>query len=125
MNYGKLDVWDSLLIRNIKSNRCRIGIMRRIWARRCMLELKYVSDTTILLHLLFIIETLELCTLLKFFEKLFDHNRFFQFLNTRETSETQKLFSTCISILRFTNGDKLPDYAVPSRFKREKKEGAL
>jgi hypothetical protein len=121
MRNGQLDVWDSLLIRNIKSKNPTIGIMRRVWSKRCGIQLEYVSNDIIFFHLLDILDDLALCTLLRFHEKANEHKRFMSLLKEKEDDETVTLIRVCCSILRFTDAKRLPGYAVPSKFKRGKK----
>lgn len=117
MRKGQLDVWDSLLIRNIKSKNPTIGIMRRIWAKRCGIELKYVSNEIIYLHLLEIMDELELVTLVRFHEKANDYKRWMSYLKEKESDDIMTMIRVCCSILRFTEAKRLPGYAVPSKFK--------
>jgi hypothetical protein len=117
MRNGQLDVYDSLMIRNIKSNNTTIGIMRRIWAKRCGIELEWVSNEIIFLHLLDLIERLELCGLVRFHEKANEYKRMMDVCKEKESDDTVTMIRVCCSILRFTEAKRLPGYAVPSKFK--------
>ena len=120
MNMNKeLDIWDSLMIRHIKSFDPRFNILKKIYAKRCGIETKYVDKECIIGYLLRMIEELNLVTLGKFADML-RHDKYVCLSGAGEhdavMSHQDKLLNICCQIFRYTEVSKLPNFRVSSKF---------
>jgi hypothetical protein len=121
MKNNELDVWESLLIRNIKSQRFSVNTLRRILARRCGLEFAYVTDWDVLFSLSRLMDELKLSTFEHVMAKCAEQTRCADMIHKRSLSTAETLIFAISSVLKFTNGECLSGYRVPTWFSRKNK----
>ena len=122
MYNSTLDKYDYLIIRNCKStNGPDINIIKRIFAKRCAINLMYVSRKAILDYLVDLIEYLDITTFSSFIERLTNISEY-KYYHCADKSDDiiARCINLCCAELRLcnvSNNPKMENYPSPLQFK--------
>ena len=114
METRPLDVWENLMIRACKQQLKSDYRFKRIFGKRCGLDIKYVKTEYIIEFLVGIIERYNLCGLVKFLERVREH----QSWNNMTKRTDDPVLTAAISILAMTPVAYLPNYHSPLCFRK-------
>lgn len=122
MYNSTLDKYDYLIIRNCKSAKgSNINILKRIFAKRCAVDLEYVSRKAILDHLIDLIEYLNITTFASFIGRLTNVSEYDYYHHADKSDDIiARCINLCCAEIRLctiSNNTKMENYPSPLKFR--------
>jgi hypothetical protein len=112
-----LDKWEALAVRHCKRNRTKLNILRRIFARRCGLDLKDAKEFHAIAFLVSIVEKFNLSKLSDFVWNCDPHKD--EWIEKRVKTFNEAVFDHAVKVLAHTEISKFNNYPRPTLFKNK------